>query len=76
KDVSLKDVNWTHGISTGPLQCRIRYRQKLENCVIEPDAKKMTVKFDAPQEAVSVGQSLVFYKGDECLGGGIIDKTL
>ena len=31
------------------------------------------IRFSQPQWAVAPGQSIVFYKGDEVLGGGIID---
>jgi tRNA-specific 2-thiouridylase len=33
------------------------------------------VTFDQPQRAVTPGQSVVFYDGEACLGGAVIDRT-
>lgn len=54
-------------------QCRIRYRQPLVKCVIK-EIKKDFIKvfFIEPQRAVTSGQSIVFYDGEEMIGGGII----
>jgi tRNA-specific 2-thiouridylase len=52
---------------------KIRYRQADQNCVITRlTSDKMQVHFKEAQRAVTPGQSVVIYDGDECLGGGII----
>ncbi len=50
---------------------RTRYRQELENCKIAKMSNGIEVKFKKPQMVAS-GQSIVFYKGDICMGGGIV----
>lgn len=54
-------------------KCRIRYRQPLVGCKIERGNENFcSVQFDVPQRAVTPGQSIVFYDGEEMVGGGII----
>lgn len=54
-------------------QARIRYRQPLSNCQIQNlNTNTCEVIFKTPQKARASGQSLVFYDGEVCLGGGII----
>jgi tRNA-specific 2-thiouridylase len=53
---------------------KIRYRQPDQACVLEIlDGDHAEVCFHEPQRAVTPGQSVVFYRDNECLGGGIID---
>ena len=54
------------------LQAQVRYRQTPVAAEAELDGEGIVVRFDAPQFAVTVGQSLVLYDGDRLLGGGVI----
>jgi tRNA-specific 2-thiouridylase len=62
---------------TESLRCtaKTRYRQADQACLIEPIANNhIKVSFDDPQRAITPGQSVVFYEGENCLGGGIIES--
>jgi tRNA-specific 2-thiouridylase len=61
---------------TKPIECtaKTRYRQADQACRVEPlPNARLKVQFKDPQRAVTPGQSVVFYAGDVCLGGGIIE---
>jgi len=70
-----KNVSWiSNSVPKFPLKCEavIRYRQKGVKCIINSKNSNILVKFNDPQRAITPGQSVVFYKGKEVLGGGII----
>jgi tRNA-specific 2-thiouridylase len=55
---------------------RIRYRQQDADCRVRLlPGNRLEVHFDQPQWAVAPGQYVVFYAGDECLGGAVIDRA-
>lgn len=61
-----------------PLLCtaKIRYRQKEQVCtILKNDQGTLTVEFKEPQRAITPRQSIVFYQGDRCLGGAMIEKA-
>ena len=60
-----------------PMKCaaKTRYRQNDQACEVEPLADgRCKVVFVRPQRAITPGQSVVFYQGEVCLGGGIIES--
>ncbi len=70
-----EQLHWTAGQAPDvPLRCqaRCRHRQPLQDCEVSITGDRMTVVFDRPQRAITPGQSVVLYQGQECLGGGII----
>lgn len=59
----------------GGLSAKIRYRQPDQPVAIEAlDADRLELRFHSPQRAITPGQSVVLYRGEECLGGGIIER--
>lgn len=71
------EVTWIQGAPVFPLKCsaKVRYRQTNQNCTVHaPVPGELQVDFDEPQRAVTPGQSVVFYDGEVCLGGGIITR--
>ncbi|MDD7570139.1 MAG: tRNA 2-thiouridine(34) synthase MnmA [[Actinobacillus] rossii] len=72
-----------HWIDRNPIResirCTVktRYRQTDIPCEIIPiDDDNIRVVFDEPQIAVTPGQSAVFYQGEICLGGGVIEMQI
>ena len=54
---------------------KTRYRQPDQACAVTLDGARATVRFEQPQRAVTPGQHVAFYCGDECLGGGRIEAA-
>lgn len=72
------EVTWIGGELKSPLplklKAKVRYRQADQDCTITAyDGDKITVVFDIPQRAITPRQSIVFYDGDVCLGGAMIE---
>ncbi|MCL2149912.1 MAG: tRNA 2-thiouridine(34) synthase MnmA [Dehalococcoidia bacterium] len=78
-ELTARDLCW---ISGQPPSClagitarvRLKSPEAVTYIAVSPDT--LQVKFSTPQWAVTPGQSIVFYRGDEVLGGGIIDDSL
>ena len=74
------DINMIN-LFNGPIKdgthinCKFRYRQVDQGVTLFNNSDgSVRLIFDKPYKAVTPGQGCVFYQGDECLGGGIIDK--
>ena len=72
------DLFWISGAAPEvPFKCKakVRYRQADQVCQVSRQGNGYVVHFDAPQRAITPGQSLVLYQGDVCLGGGVIESV-
>ncbi|BCX13947.1 MAG: tRNA-specific 2-thiouridylase MnmA [Candidatus Dojkabacteria bacterium] len=76
KILTTENIHWIGGIAPNLDQITggsIRYRQEPQKIKkIEKYKNGLKVEFLNPQKAIASGQSLVLFKNDECLGGGII----
>ncbi len=72
------DVNFINPPSKRVFACtaKFRYRQPDREVTVEMlDDRTALVRFKNRERAVTPGQAVVFYDGEVCLGGGIIDKV-
>ncbi len=69
-------VNWISGQAPAigtRLGAKVRYRQPDQACtVVAANQESLALVFEQPQRAVTPGQSVVLYDGEQCLGGGVI----
>jgi len=63
------------------LTVKIRYKDKDESAIVtQLDGKgngegRVSIKFDKPKRAITPGQSVVFYEGEDLVGGAVIDSA-
>jgi tRNA-uridine 2-sulfurtransferase len=77
--ITAVNVSWVSNLpKPAHFECtaKFRYRQDDNNVSVEiVDDQNVKVTFYDPIRAITPGQSVVFYNGDECLGGGTIDNV-
>jgi len=77
KKLVASDVNLLAETWPAEVYAKIRYRKKEALCEVKKEENaKMKVTFAEEQEAITPGQSVVFYDHNRVLGGGIIDEVL
>lgn len=78
RSLTADNAHWIAGTppaATFTCTAMTRYRQAPQACRVIVDGARCSVHFEATQRAVAPGQSVVFYRDDECLGGAVIDAT-
>lgn len=77
-ELTATEMSWVAGTAPSfPCRCtsKVRYRQPDQECLITGlEEGKVHVRFSVPQRAVTPRQSVVFYDGEVCLGGAIIEQ--
>lgn len=76
KEIYARDLNFISGRKPGKPQkihARIRHLGKLEPAKLEISGSRAKITFPKPVRAFTAGQSVVFYKGTQVLGGGVME---
>jgi len=79
RTADVSGINWVSGTAPRELfraEVKIRYTAKEAWAEIKPiGADQAQITFDAPQRDITAGQAAVFFDGEICLGGGIIQSS-
>lgn len=81
-DLKASDMHFVNSIGSNrghDFKCTAKFRYRAQDVPVtvhfNEDFSKIDVHFDEPARAITPGQALVLYDGDECIGGGIIDAA-
>jgi len=79
KELLAKNINWISGKEPKlplKIKAKIRYRHQAATAIISSrsECKVYSLNFKVAQRAITPGQSVVFYSGNQILGGGTIEK--
>jgi tRNA-specific 2-thiouridylase len=73
------EISWTSGFapaSGARMQAKARYKaEPAEARLQEVDGERAIIRFDRRQRALTPGQAVAFYDGEEVLGGGTIERA-
>jgi tRNA-specific 2-thiouridylase len=72
------EESWVGERPQFPFRCtaKLRYRAVDVPCTVSREADRLLVTFDSPQKAITPRQSVVFYDGEICLGGAMIERKV
>jgi tRNA-specific 2-thiouridylase len=79
RELLVKNVNWiamSPPSSNFEALVQVRSRHREAPAMVEVGEEHSLISFFEPQEAITPGQSGVFYHDEEVLGGGIIERVL
>ena len=81
REIETEEPTWIAGEPPAPqgqtFRCtaKFRYRQADQQVSIRQNDDRLWIVADEPQRAVTPGQSAVFYRGDQCLGGAVVETV-